>query len=243
MYPTLTLGPFVLPTAGLIYVLGAWLALNVLERSAKALFLEAEATVNVGLTAVVFALVGGRLTFIALHWSAYQSHPLGMIWPLNTGYDLWGALLFGSGAAFFYGRYRQLPAASLLDALAPSVLIGLTAVALADLLAGPGYGTLSNVPWAMSQFGVRRHPVQIYEMLTALVGLVVWWRSLDHRDYDGQVFLLVVAWVSAGRLLVDAFRAEPWVLPNGIHVIQMLSFVALLAALFGLARQADNSLP
>ena len=68
---------------------------------------------------------------------------------------------------------RQLPPAGTLDALAPGLVVGLMVVSLADFLAGPGYGSETTLFWAIDLFGVRRHPVQLYESLTMLLFLGV----------------------------------------------------------------------
>lgn len=44
-------------------------------------------------------------------------------------------------------------------------------------MGGPGYGVLTAVPWGMTQFGVRRHPVQLYELVVGGLALLAWWRA------------------------------------------------------------------
>lgn len=242
MYPTLSLGPFVFPTAGLVYLLGIWLALTLVERAAKRLRLNVAATYGLTVTGLVAGFVGARLLFVLEYWAAFQENLPGIIWPLTSGYNLAGGLFFGAAAAFFYGRYQQLPLWSTLDALTPGLLGGLLTVSLADFLAGPGYGTLTNMPWGVSVFGIRRHPVQLYEFALGLAALAFWWRltglsgRAPQRGFPGQAFLLTAVLYSAGRLFLDAFRDNPWLTAGGYHVIQILSLLALLGSLILLAR-------
>ena len=142
---------------------------------------------------------------------------------------------------FFYGRFHQLDPASTLDVLTPSLLIGLITVSLSDFLGGSGYGTISNLPWAISLFGLRRHPVQIYEILIGLAALALWWRTYQQRQFTGQLFLTSLALYSAGRLLVDAFRENAPLTAEGYHIIQIISLTILLVTLFLLARRAPVS--
>lgn len=232
MIPAISLGPFVLPTAGLVYILGAWLSLSLIERTARQLKLNPEKVYGVAATALFGGLIGARLTFVAIYWRAFQDNLLGIIWPLNTGYNLLGGLVIGLTAAFFYGRYHQLKLAPTLDALTPGSILGLMIISLADLLAGPGFGTLSRVPWAITQYSMRRHPVQIYEILIGGLALLVWWRLRDQRLFPGQLFLMSISIYSGGRLLVDAFRDNALLTPGGYHIVQIISLVFMIGGLY-----------
>jgi phosphatidylglycerol:prolipoprotein diacylglycerol transferase len=237
MLPTITIGPLVLPTAGLVYIIGAWVALSMVEHSAKALELDAEAVYGLSAVALAAGFIGARLLFVALHWPAYRDNLGGIVWPLTSGFDVWGGLFFAIAAAFFYGRAKQLPPAATLDALAPGLFVALISGSLADFLAGPGYGTETAVPWSLDVYGIRRHPVQLYEVIVALLALLVWWRALDHRSFDGQLFLISVGVYSAGRLIFDAYRANAWLTSSGYHVLQIASLVILLVCIFLLGRR------
>jgi phosphatidylglycerol:prolipoprotein diacylglycerol transferase len=113
-------------------------------------------------------------------------------------------------------------------------------LSLADFAAGPGYGQESSVPWAIDVFGIRRHPVQLYELAVGILALLVWWRVVDRRRYEGQLFLLTMAVYAAGRLLFDAFRANTPLTSNGFHLIQIASLIILLVCVFLMGRQADQ---
>jgi phosphatidylglycerol:prolipoprotein diacylglycerol transferase len=241
MYPVLSLGPLVIPTAGLVYIIGAWVTLSVVERAARALDLDAESTYGVAAVAVAAGFIGARLVFVALHWTAYRENLSGIVWPLTSGYSLWGGLFFALAAAFFYGRRKQLAIASTLDALAPGLLAGFLVISLADFLGGPGYGTITALPFGIDVFGIRRHPVQLYEILVGVAALLTWGWSLRRRKFDGQLFLLTIAVYSGGRLFVDAFRANAWLTPGGFHIFQIISLVVLLVCVFLLGRNLSRS--
>lgn len=236
MFPTINVGPLALPTKALIYLLGAWLALSVAERTARRLKVNPDRVYGLATTALAAGFVGARLVFVAIYWPSYQNNLLTIVWPLNSGFNLWGGLLIGAAAAFFYGRYHQLRPWPLLDALTPALLVTLIAVSLADFLAGPGFGTLTSLPWGITQFGVRRHPVQLYEILVGIIAIVAWQRVRPYRSFPGQLFLLSVALYSGGRLFVDAYRENAWLAGNGFHIVQIIALVVMLASLYLLGR-------
>ena len=206
MYPTISLGPLVLPTAGLVYIFGAWIVLSVIERSAKAMGLNAEATYGLAAVSLVAGFVGSRLIFVISHWPAYQSNIIGIFWPLTSGYTVWAGLIFAIAAAILFGRAKQLPLGPTLDALTPGLLLTLIIISLADFLAGPGYGIQTAVPWRINVFGVGRHAVQFYEIIVAVMALIVWWAAYKKHRYDGRLFLMATAVYAGGRLFIDALK-------------------------------------
>lgn len=236
MYPTLEIGPLVLPTAGLVYILGLWLALSAVERAAARLGLHVPATYTLAVTGVAAGFAGARLVFVALHWPAYRENLLGIIWPLTSGFHLGAGLLIGVAAAFFYGRHRELPSASTLDAVAPGLLVALIAISLADFLAGPGYGEQADLSWSISLFGIRRHPVQLYEIAAGATALFAWQWAARRGRSPGLPFLVSAVVYSAGRLLADAYRANTPLTSGGYHIVQIISLAILLVSLLFLAR-------
>jgi len=241
MFPTLNIGGLVFPTAGLVIILGAWLSLWLVERSAARLGQNRDVMYGLAATAVFVGFIGARLIFVLQYWSAFSSNLLSIIWPLTTGYSIWGGVVIGLAATFFYARAKQLRPLPMLDALIPGAVLGLMVVSLADFLGGPGYGSLTAMPWGVAQYGLRRHPVQLYELLVGGLALFTWWRITQQATHDaGRPFLLTVAVYSAGRLFVDAFRDNALVIDSGYHVLQIVSLLILLAVLFQLGRLASD---
>ncbi|MGH2537264.1 MAG: prolipoprotein diacylglyceryl transferase family protein, partial [Candidatus Promineifilaceae bacterium] len=146
-------------------------------------------------------------------------------------------------AAAFGLRAARLPATAALDAAAPALLVGLLALSLADFLAGPGYGSESSLPWAVSLFGIRRHPVQVYEIGVGLLTLWAWLAWRPSRPAPGRLFLLSAAVYAAGRLFVDAFRADSPLTAGGYHLVQIACLVVLLLAVALLGRAGPTSAP
>ncbi|MGB3715015.1 MAG: prolipoprotein diacylglyceryl transferase family protein [Candidatus Promineifilaceae bacterium] len=241
MLPNISLGQLVIPSNGLVFIVGMWIVLTVVERSARKLKLEPETTYTLAAISLAAGFIGARLVFVFLHWTAFRENLSGIIWPLTSGYDLWGGLVIAVGAGFFYGRAKQLPPAGTLDALAPGLMTALLAISLSDFLAGPGYGIETAMPWAIDVYGINRHPVQIYEIIVAAAALVIWRVALSNRFFDGQLFLLTIAVYGGGRLFVDAFRANAWLTASGFHVIQVVTLVIVLISLFLLARETTTS--
>lgn len=243
MLPYLNIGPIGLPTAPLVYLLGIWLALYAVDRAARRLGQEPERLYALASVALLGGFVGARLVFVLLHWSSFDDNFLGIVWPLTSGYNALGGILIGATAALFYGRWRRLSLWPALDTLAPGLIVFLMAVSLADFLGGAGYGSLTSLPWGITQFGVRRHAVQLYEVVAGLVALGAWWlatlppdltphsRPFRFTQVAGRPFLVTVAVYAAGRLFVDAYKETTPLTDGGIHVVQVAALGILLTAL------------
>jgi prolipoprotein diacylglyceryltransferase len=112
---------------------------------------------------------------------------------------------------------------------------------LADFLAGPGYGERADLFWSINLFGVRRHPVQLYEFIAGLLALFAWRRALRSGLAPGLPFLVAAATVSAGLLVSDAFRANALLTAGGYHVVQIASLGVLLVSLWLMSRKARTT--
>ena len=237
MVPAVEIGPFVIPTGGLVYILGVGLALSVVEWAAKASKQDVQTMYSLAVTILGFGLVGARLLFVGLHWSAYQQNLVGIVWPLTAGFELSGGLVMGILAGIFYSRAKNLAPAGTLNVLLPGLITGLMVVSLADFLAGPGYGSETTMPWGLTQYAIRRHPVQLYEIGVGLMALGGWWFMAQLRPtVPGRTLLAALILYSAGRLFVDAFRGNPWLTAGGYHLVQIISLIALSGALLSFTR-------
>jgi phosphatidylglycerol:prolipoprotein diacylglycerol transferase len=236
--PILNIGPAAIQAPGLILLLGYWLSLTLAGRQAKAEGLPEDAVFNAGFIALLAGLIGARLGYVALHWSAYQNDLSGILAFTTGALSTPTGLIAGIGAAVLYLRRHGLPTADLLDTLAPALALLFAFISLADLSSGSAYGSVSHLPWAIELWGARRHPTQIYEILAALVTLAVLWRARRQRPYVGFMFLLFLLIYGALRLFLDAFRAAPWLLPGGYRAVQIIGLSAVIFSLWLMSQRA-----
>ena len=73
------------------------------------------------------------------------------------------------------------------------------------------------------------HPTFLYESVWNLIGFLLLHFFSKKRKYDGQVFLLYVAWYGLGRAWIEGLRTDSlWLGP--IRVSQLLALVSFAAA-------------
>jgi phosphatidylglycerol:prolipoprotein diacylglycerol transferase len=171
------------------------------------------------------------------NWGVYANDLAQIVSLTPNALSLDYGVLLGIVAVYAYLRWRKMPLARFADALAPGALIAIAIIAFGQFLSGEAYGTPTDLPWAVSFWGERLHPVQLYDALAALIGGVIVARL--RSQFDGQRALIALAWYSAARLFIDAFRAEVLLLGDGYRVNQIVAWIVLLLAL-GLLRKANE---
>jgi phosphatidylglycerol:prolipoprotein diacylglycerol transferase len=247
MLPVLQLGPFALPTYPLALILAGWVALSVAARAAKRLGLDPDDIYNAGLYGFIAAVVGGRLAHVVAYWSAYRSQPLEIFGFNTTAFLLWPAILAGLVVAGLYVYRRRLPLVTMLDAFAPGILVGLAIAAIGAFLAGRNPGAATDLPWAIEQWGLRRHPVQLYEAAGLLAVAALVWSLIARGARQGAPFLLALVGWGLVTWFVEAFRAPELAatIASGMRLMQVVGLLIALLALLGFRSLAPtpNSLP
>jgi phosphatidylglycerol:prolipoprotein diacylglycerol transferase len=237
-----SIGPVAVRWFGLLALaglgLGIWLSLRGVSRQ--------RLSRRVTLDALAWALPAGVLVARLVHvlgwWDYYFTHAA-EIWQLNLdGLSLWGGLL--GGLAIGGARLSRDPPRRrrIFDVLAPNVALGIAVGRLGAFLDGHGQGLPTDVPWATQyasrlaatpDFGVPRHPAQLYDALIALVVygvLVALPRGLPAGSRIAMFFVLY----GAARLALGAVRLDPSFL-FGLQIEQLLAIGGIgFGAAYGL---------
>ncbi len=240
MLPTLSLGPFSLPTYPLALLLAGWIALEVGARAARRLGLEGDRVIapdhiyNAGLYGLVAGFVVARFGHVIAYWPAYRTQP-SEIFGLNTRAFLLGPGIVGALVVIGWYVYRhRLPVATMLDAFAPGLLAGVAMAQVGALLDGRSLGAPTNLPWALNLWGVMRHPSQIYEALVALTVLLAIWLLLRRCTPAGMIAWVALLGYGLSRWLLEPFRAESATILGGLRTAQVLGLTAALVALMAM---------
>ncbi len=201
--------------------------------------------------AVIGGLAGSKIYYgIATGRIAAALARGGLVW--------YGGLVGGALAVLAYVWLKKLPLRVILDAIAPSLVIGYMLGRVGCFSVNDDYGLPSHLPWAVAfpqgsppttaayltaQFHVALppgtlptqlltvQPTELYEI--ALSFLILWlllrWRGHSHAP--GWLFGLYLALSSLERFLVEFVRAKDDRLPGNITVAQIESLILLLVAI------------
>jgi len=178
---------------------------------------------DVALWAVPFGLVGARVYHVITDHELYFGagrHPIRALEIWNGGLGIWGAIAGGVFGAWFACRRMGIRLPSLMDALAPGLLLAQAIGRWGNYFNQELFGRPTTLPWGLKIDQAHRpsgyeddatfHPTFLYECLWNLgaMALVLW---LDRRLRlgFGRCFALYVMCYTAGRFWIEALRIDP----------------------------------
>ena len=218
---------------------GWWLAERIVKREGK---VNEAAFSNLTFYGLLAFVLGGRILYALDNLSAFTSSPASIFSPNPQLFD---PFLGGAAAIvtmLVYGQRAKLPFWQTLDALTPllaALMVGLGAAHLAE---GSAFGKETSLPWGIDVNGVTRHPSQVYEIALAFFILnLIGTRGPLLRA--GAQFLTFLAWTSAARLFLEAFRGDSALIFGSLRLAQILAWVALAVAFLALNRLQSNEQP
>ncbi len=236
----LSLGPVAVRWLGVLAVLGVLLGTCVAMR-------EAKTTGGLVLDALAIGLpvgaVGARALYVLAGWDYYFTRPEA-IWQLQPqGMSLWGGLVAGGLAAAWLLRRGPLDRLLVADAAAVGLPLAVAVGRLGAFLDGSGQGTPTSMPWATMyssplagtpDFGVPRHPAQLYDALAALLVLAAV-LAVPHARPAGLRFWTFLALYGAARVALSPVRLDPAFL-LGLQADALLAILAIVFALLQASR-------
>jgi phosphatidylglycerol:prolipoprotein diacylglycerol transferase len=193
-------------------------------------------------------VAGARLFHILEHTDSFLASPWEMIFS-RSGLSVFGGLIFGTLAGLLYIRRWNLPARPMLDAVAPSMMLGYAIGRIGCQISGDGdWGIPSDMSlkpdwiptWAWAQtydhniFGVvipppGVYPTPMYETLMGLACFAVLWMLRKHPHKAGWLFSVYLLLAGLERLLIEQIRVNPVFQFGPIHGTQAEMVATVLA--------------
>lgn len=206
MHPTLLhIGPFIIPTFGLLAAIGLMSALTLSLRTTAATGLAPDKLWNAGLFMLLSAFVLSRLLLILTNLHTFLSYPL-LLLAVPSLTPLGILLTLFATAIYLY--LNQLPILATLDAWAPCATLVWIFLSLGHLAEGSDPGMVTTLPWAIpSSTGLSRlHPIALYAAILATILTLVLLRRLKHRHRTGDITALALAAVGVAQFLLTFLR-------------------------------------
>lgn len=159
-----------------------------------------------------------------------------------------GALLIG----ILIARWRKVNVKALLDVIGVGFLIGQGVGRWGNFFNIEAFGSNTTLPWGMSSpviseylsskmeyftsIGVTIdpsmpvHPCFLYESLWCILGAVLLAFYMKHRKFDGEVFLMYLAFYGSGRFVIEGLRTDSLMI-GSLRVSQVLAGALVIASL------------
>ena len=184
------------------------------------------------------ALIGSRVLFVAAEWRVYAAAPRRIWQRSDGGMSMYGAVPLMLASSVPVLRWLALPFWKFWDVSTFCILTGMFFTRIGCLLNGCCAGRSSDSPLAiclLDSHGERRRiPTQLLEAVFALALLVAASATWGRLRMPGLLFLAVLATYAAGRVPLQAMRAERERLGR-IDIQQAISVALLIFSLSGLA--------
>ncbi|MDT2387514.1 MULTISPECIES: prolipoprotein diacylglyceryl transferase [Enterococcus] len=241
----ISIGPIKIYWYGIIIALAMLIGISLATKEAQKLGLEEDTMVDMALWAIPIGFIGARLYYVLFKWDYYIQNPSEIIAIWNGGIAIYGGLIAGGLAVYWFARRKKMTLTLLLDILAPSVLLAQSIGRWGNFINQEAHGGpvtrqfLENLylpEFIINQMninGTYYHPTFLYESLWSLVGfaLLLLLRNKNQFLRQGEVALSYVIWYSAGRLFIEGMRTDSLWIGDFLRVSQGLSLVLFVAAL------------
>jgi phosphatidylglycerol:prolipoprotein diacylglycerol transferase len=251
-----------IPTFGVIVALAVTTATYVATRVVRSyenlsrLPSQSHSTVwDMAIVSTFAGIIGARVFDILDNADRFVADPLSMILT-RTGFSIYGGLCFGILAGVIFVKRRSIPIIPMLDATAPSIMLGYGIGRLGCQISGDGdWGIAANMTlkpnWLPDWLWVQTYegniagviitppgvyPTPIYEITMALAIAFVLWLLRFHKHRPGYLFSVFLLFAGFERILIEKIRVNVRYDLLGTYVTQAeaISFLLIIAGLGGI---------
>ena len=229
---------------GIILAAAMLAGLTLAVKRAKYCGLREDDVLDATLWAVPFCILGSRLYYVLFYLDLYRTESGALDWGAmvriwDGGIAIYGTVIAGVIVALVFTRRRGLPFFTMLDAMAPGLMLGQVIGRWANFINREAFGCETTLPWRMKVWithsaSIEVHPTFFYESLWNLIGLLLLLFVVSKaRRFDGENTCFYFLWYGLGRAWIEGLRTDSlylfdWTLfGERIRVSQALS--ALLA--------------
>ncbi len=229
---------------GLMLVLGLLAAVNMAAWRARREKLDPELVYDFSFWAVLGGLTGARLFYVFQYWGT-RVRSVGEIFKIwEGGIVLYGGILGGTAAVLLYWTKHKFPLRPMMDAIAPSLVIGVALGRVGCFLNGCCWGDPCDFPWAVrfpaesapwwsevnrglisatDPTSLPLHPTQLYSAIDGLIICLLLNMYYSLRKRDGEVFALLMLTYPITRFLIEYLRNDEAAFALGMTISQLIS--------------------
>ena len=221
---------------GIIIAAGFLLAVFYMLARAKDFGVTQDDVLDMILWAVPIGVVCARLYYCIFYWELYADDPISILYIWEGGLAIYGGIIGGAITLLVVAKHKKIPAPVLLDVAGMGVIIGQLVGRWGNFMNREAHGAVTD---AFLKMGLQDasgvvtyyHPTFLYESVWNLIGFIGLHFFSKKRKFDGEVFLLYVAWCGLGRVWIEGLRTESlYLFSTGIRVSQLVAAVSFLAA-------------
>lgn len=242
---------------GVILTTGIILAVLYAWQMAKRSGIDEDTFFNLVLFLIPISIICARLYYVIFDPTPNYHSFIDVIAIWRGGIGIYGAVIGGALTAIIYAKVTKLKLPTLLDCLAPAVMIGQIVGRWGNFVNAEAHGSVTDLPWRMgiapdlaehseaflSQYHtLYYHPTFLYESLWNLLGfLIIHFILRKKKTFEGELALFYLAWYGLGRGFIELLRTDSLRI-LGFKVSALVGFLS--AVIFGailIAKKRKNN--
>ena len=218
---------------GVIIACGFLLAVTYCFKRCDRFGITTDELTDILLFGVPLGVIGARIYYV-IFFGNYDSFAE-IINIREGGLAIYGGVIATILTVFAVCRVKKISPWAALDVIAFGLLIGQAVGRWGNFMNREAFGYETAVPWRMGltlgDSTIFVHPTFLYESLwncIGFLGLHIFSRK-KQRGFDGQIFLMYLAWYGLGRVWIEGLRTDSLYLGStGLRVSQLLAFVTFV---------------
>jgi len=217
------LGSFSLPTYGVLVATGVICGLFVAAHLSRRQGQDPEKAWNLGIYAVLAAIVGAKVLLIINDFGYYASHPreIFSLGVLQAGGVFYGGVIAAIVVSVWYIRANRMPVLRTCDAFAPGLALGHSIGRLGCFAAGCCYGKPTShwwgvtfhsplaASWVGTPLNVPLEPTQLFESAVELANFLFLYWLFKRKKFEGQIIGSYLFIYGVARFFLEFIRDDP----------------------------------
>ena len=250
-----TIFGFTIALYGVVIGIGMLLGILLAAHIAKKENMNPDVIWDFAIYAVIFAIIGARLYYVAFSWNQYKDNLLSIFYLRQGGLAIYGGVIGGFATLFIYSHIKKINPFKIGDCAVFGLVIGQIVGRWGNFFNREVFGGYTDSLFAMrlpvdavrasdikqthldgmAAMGdvnfIQVHPTFLYEGVWNLCLLIAMFVFRKHKKYDGQMCLIYLGGYGIGRCIVEGIRTDQLLIPGTqIAVSQLLGFVMFIGA-------------
>ena len=250
------IGKFPIAYYGIIIAFAILAGIYLAMREAKKTKQNDEDYMDLAIFAVIAAIIGARLYFVAFTWDQYRDNLWSIFNTREGGLAIFGGIIASVIAVFIVAKHKKIHPGLMLDTACLGLITGQIIGRWGNFFNREAFGGYTDSLFAMQlpksavRFSdltqelldhtvvvkgieyIQVHPTFLYESLWNVGVLILLIIFRKKKAFDGEVFIWYLAGYSLGRFWIEGLRTDQLLIGStNIAVSQVLSAVLVVACI------------
>lgn len=204
--------------------------------------------------ALIAAIVGARLYYVAFSWNDYKDNLMDIIFGMREGgLAIYGGVIGGVIGTLVFSKVKKKNVWLLLDTAAAGMILGQAIGRWGNFMNMEAFGGYTDSFMAMAidttkakyipadliekitvingASYIQVQPTFLYESLWCILVLGIILFYTKHKKFHGEIFCVYLLGYGLGRVWIEGLRTDQLFIANTIPVSQLLSGVLIVGTL------------